>query len=155
MTLNGLLAVGVPAGQPAFIFYLRIAIIVLSVIILALAAYALSVFGSYGTYLGGYTGVSGLLIFVVIKTWIIFGGLFFLEFRMPKYYYRIVAVIAFALSIVFWLSAWAWSASIASFWLSTVCYAGICSSRSSFEMREGGALAACAGLGAVVWYVFF
>ncbi|CAK7222502.1 hypothetical protein SBRCBS47491_004886 [Sporothrix bragantina] len=151
MTLNGLLAVGVPATLPAFVFYLRIAIVALSVVILALAAFAISVFGSYSGYLGGYTGVSGLLIFVVIKTWIIHGGLFFLEFKMPQYYYRIAALVAYAFSLIFWLSAWAWSASLASFWLSTVCYYGVCSSVDSYAKKEGGALAACAGLGAVVW----
>lgn len=151
MTLNGLLAVGVPAKLPAFILPLRIAILVLSVIILALAAFALSVFGSYAGYLGGYSGASGLLIFVVIKTWIIYGVLFFLEYKMPQLYYRIAAVVAFAFSLIFWLSAWAWSASLASFWLSTVCYYGVCDSVDSYAKKEGGALAACAGLGAVVW----
>ncbi|CAK7225035.1 hypothetical protein SCUCBS95973_005724 [Sporothrix curviconia] len=151
MTPNGLLAVGVPATLPAFVFHLRIAIVGLSVVILALAAFAISVFGSYGGYLGGYTGVSGLLIFVVIKTWIVHGGLFFLEFKMPRYYYRLVALIAYCFSLIFWLSAWAWSASIASFWLSTVCYGGVCGSVDSYAKKEGGALAACAGLGAVVW----
>lgn len=151
MTLNGLLAVGVPSKLPAFVFPLRIAIIVLSVIILALAAFALSVFGSYSGYLGGYSGASGLLIFVVIKTWIIYGALFFLEFKMPQYYYRIAALVAFAFSLIFWLSAWAWSASLASFWLSTVCYGGVCVGADNYAKKEGGALAACAGLGAVVW----
>ncbi|CAK7199717.1 hypothetical protein SEUCBS139899_002400 [Sporothrix eucalyptigena] len=151
MTLNGLLAVGVPTKLPPFVFYLRIAILVLSVIILALAAFAISVFGSYGGYLGGYTGVSGLLIFVVIKTWIIYGGLFFIEYKVPRFYYRIAAVVAFAFSNIFWLSAWAWSASLASFWLSTVCYDGVCDSIDSYAKKEGGALAACAGLGAVTW----
>jgi hypothetical protein len=151
MPFNGLLAVGVPSKLPAFVFPLRIAILVLSVIILALAAFALSVFGSYAGYLGGYSGASGLLIFVVIKTWIIYGVLMFLEFKMPRYYYRIAALVAFVFSIIFWLSAWAWSASLASFWLSTVCYGGVCVETDDYAKKEGGALAACAGLGAVVW----
>ncbi|EPE03585.1 hypothetical protein F503_01843 [Ophiostoma piceae UAMH 11346] len=151
MGLSGILSKGVPASLPRFTLFLRIAIVVLSVVVLALAAFALSVFGSYAGYYGGYSGVSGLLIFVVIKTWLIFGILALFEYRLPQYYFRIVAVIAYAFSIVFWLSAWAWSASNAAFWLSNYCYGGYCYDGDSYAKKEGGALAACAGLGAVVW----
>ncbi|OAA56950.1 hypothetical protein SPI_07331 [Niveomyces insectorum RCEF 264] len=151
MTVNGLLAKGAPPNLPAFVLPLRIAIVVLSVVVLALAAFAISVFGSYASYAGGYTGVSGLLIFVVVKTWIVFGVLAFLEYRMPHLYYRLVALVLYALSLVFWLSAWAWAASIAAFWLGTVCEFGVCVGADSYAKKEGGALAACAGLGAVAW----
>jgi len=58
------MAKGPPAGLPRWLLFVRIAIIVLSVIILALAAYSIAVFNtSYGIY--GYTGVAGLLIFTV------------------------------------------------------------------------------------------
>ncbi len=50
------------------------------------------------------------------------------------------------LAIIFWLTAWAWSASVASIWLGGGYYY-----RSD---AFGGALAGCAGLGAVAWYVF-
>lgn len=159
MTMSGLTAKGVPP-QPAFLRILKFVIIFLSVIVLALAAYAISVFSGYYGYYGS-SGVAGLLIFAVIKTWIIFGVALFLEFRAQHFFFRILLLIAYVISIIFWLSAWAWSASAASLWLS---YAGDfdCSYDSNFNYvcdqngsnpwkREGAALAACAGLGALIW----
>lgn len=67
-------------------------------------------------------------------------------------YYRLVAVIAYALSIIFWLSGWAWCASWAGAYLSLADYYGIDGlSYDNFAKKEGGSLAACAGLGAIVW----
>jgi len=67
-------------------------------------------------------------------------------------YYRIAAIIGYVLSIIFWLSAWAWAASNASVWLGV--YSGydygVVYDNSPFK-SYGAALAACAGLGAVVW----
>lgn len=71
-----------------------------------------------------------------------------LELGAPRYYYRIAALIGYILGIIFWLSAWAWAASVAAFWLSYVCSYGYCD--GPFK-GEGGSMAACAGLGAVVW----
>jgi hypothetical protein len=61
MTMSGLTATGVPQ-QPPFLRIIKFVIIFLSVIILALAAYAISVFSGFGYY---SNGVSGLLIFTV------------------------------------------------------------------------------------------
>jgi len=152
MGTSGLMAKGVPPNMPQFLLFIRIAIIVLSVIILALAAYAISIFGSalgvYGGYVGGYSGASGLLIFAVIKTWIIYGAFTFIEMKAPHLYYRLLAIIAYTISIIFWLSAWAWSASIGAWYLTDYGYgySGINPWRN-----EGAALAACAGLGALLW----
>ena len=58
------MAKGPPPNLPKFLLFAKIAIIVLSLIILALAAYSIAIFStSYGVY--GYSGVAGLLIFVV------------------------------------------------------------------------------------------
>jgi hypothetical protein len=57
----------------------------------------------------------------------------------PRSFYRIVAVVGYGLTVVFWLAAWAWSASSATVWLDV-------------DARVGGALAGCAALGAVAWY---
>jgi hypothetical protein len=65
MAMSGLTAKGPPAGLPKFLLYIRIVIIVLSLIILALAAYAISIFGSVTYYYGSYNGAAGLLIFTV------------------------------------------------------------------------------------------
>ncbi|ERT02534.1 uncharacterized protein SPSK_05528 [Sporothrix schenckii 1099-18] len=148
---SGLFASGVPAKMPKFLLPLRIVIIVLSVVVLALAAFALSVFGSRAGYLGSYSGAPGLLIFVAVKTWLIYGILLFVEISMPRSFPRIAAAVAYALSIIFWLSAWAWAASVAALWLSTVCYDGTCVKPNSYAAKEGGALAASAGLGAIIW----
>lgn len=58
---SGLTARGVPP-QPVFLFYIKIAIIVLSVIILALSAWSISISGG-GYYLGAPAGA--FMIFVV------------------------------------------------------------------------------------------
>lgn len=148
MSAKGLLARGVPP-QPKWLLYVKIAILVLSVIILALAAYSISVFSGYGYYGGG--GAGGYLIFIVIKTWIIYGLAIFIELRAPHLYYRIAALIVYILSCIFWLSAWAWSASLASFWLATYCNGFLCGSTGDYGKQVGGALAGCAALGAVTW----
>ena len=75
------------------------------------------------------------------------GGSLAIELAAPQLYYRIFILIAYVLNIIFWLSAWSWSASSAAFWLAydsyyTHLYAG-----------EGGALAGCAALGAFIWFV--
>ncbi|KAL1866374.1 hypothetical protein VTK73DRAFT_4752 [Phialemonium thermophilum] len=130
---RGLLAKGVPPGA-AWLLYLRIAILVLSLIILALAAYAVSLFS---------VGAGAFLIFVTIKTMLIFGAAVAIEIWAPQYYYRIGALVAYILGVIFWLSGWAWAASSAAFWLSW----GL----DNYNNHEGGALAACAGLGALTW----
>lgn len=61
---QGLTAKGVPA-LPAWLLYIRIAIIVLALGVLIAAAYNLSLFGGYGSYLSGYSGPPGFLIFDV------------------------------------------------------------------------------------------
>ena len=172
MSARGLTAKGVPP-QPRWLLYLKIAILVLSLVVLALAAYSISLFGSYYGIVGG-TGAGGFLIFVVgfpfllfplslpvsnsltrgvqtLKTFIIIGGATVIEVWFPHLFYRIVALVVYNLSIIFWLSAWAWAASTAALWLGSSCYLGTCSSPSSYASREGGALAACAGLGAIIW----
>jgi membrane protein implicated in regulation of membrane protease activity len=89
----------------------------------------------------------------VVKTLIIFGGLLAVERFAPHMYYRLVAVIAYALSIVFWLSGWAWCASWAAAYLSVADYYGFGNTLGydNWAKKEGGALAGCAGLGAVAW----
>jgi len=151
MGTSGLTAKGVPPNMPKFLLFIRIAIIALSVIILALSAYAISIFGSALGIYGGYSGASGLLIFAVIKTWIIYGAFTFIEMKAPHLYYRLLAIIAYAISIVFWLSAWAWSASVGAFWLSFDYGYGLGYSGYAPLRNEGAALAACAGLGALLW----
>jgi uncharacterized RDD family membrane protein YckC len=61
MSAQGLLAVGVPP-QPFWLLYIKIAILVLSLIVLALAAYGLSLFS--GLYIGS-GGAPGMDIFIV------------------------------------------------------------------------------------------
>lgn len=79
------------------------------------------------------------------------GGALALEIWAPHMFYRIIALVAYILSIIFWLSAWAWAASTAAFWLSSYCYGGYCVSLTGYDKSEGSALAACAGLGALAW----
>ncbi len=72
-----------------------------------------------------------------------------MELKAPQMFYRLIAIVGYAVSIIFWLSAWAWAASTAGFWLSYFCGVDFC--EDGPWKSEGSALAACAGLGAVVW----
>ncbi|KAI1850030.1 hypothetical protein JX266_004409 [Neoarthrinium moseri] len=138
MAASGLMAVG-PAPTPKWLIFIKGAIIILSVIVLALAAYALSLYGRYTYYSGG---APGYLIFLVIKTWIIYGLDIAFQLRVQHLYYRIGFLIAYILSIIFWLSGWAWAASWASV-----------ASAYSFGYNDtfGGVMGGCAGLGAIIW----
>lgn len=62
MGAKGLVAQGPPL-LPKWIFYTKITIILLAVVVLALAAYAISIHGGYSYYYS--SGVTGFLIFLV------------------------------------------------------------------------------------------
>ncbi|KAK4683237.1 hypothetical protein QC764_123340 [Podospora pseudoanserina] len=147
MSTQGLLAKGVPP-QPLWLLYIKIAILVLSLVTLALGAWAVSIFGGYAGGYGGPTGAGGLVIFTAIWSFIVYGGAAAIEIWAPHFFYRIGALVGYILHIIFWLSAWAWSASAASFWLSYTYGFGF---YDSAWKREGQALGACAGLGALIW----
>ncbi|KAK5661253.1 hypothetical protein OQA88_11147 [Cercophora sp. LCS_1] len=142
MAASGLLGRGVPA-QPQWLKYMRFAILGLSLIILALGAWAVAIFGN-AFYYGYSGGAGGLVIFVCILSFIVFGGATAIEIWAPHLFFRIAFLIGYIFSVIFWLSGWAWSASTAAFWL-TYSYG------YGEATQEGAALAGCAGLGAVVW----
>lgn len=149
---KGVMAHGPPATQPRFLFFLKIAIIVLSVVVLALAAYAISLYGNYSSYYVG-AGAPGLLIFTVIWTWVTYGVFLFFELKAPHFFYRIIAIVLWGLSIIFWLSAWALAASHAAVYLSYTSYSSGFGSTyyDDWFKKAGGALAGCAGIGALIW----
>lgn len=64
MSGQGLIAKGVPP-QPLWLLYIKIAILVLSLILLALAAWAISLIEGYTGVAGSGSGAGGLVIFVV------------------------------------------------------------------------------------------
>ncbi|CAJ2512294.1 Uu.00g053090.m01.CDS01 [Anthostomella pinea] len=115
MALRGLIARGVPA-TPKFLIYVKGAIILLSIIILALAAYAISLY-SDGSYQYS-TGMPGFLIFLAILSRLVYGISAAIELKAPRFYYRIVVLVAYFLTTVFWLAGWAWAASWAAYILS-------------------------------------
>lgn len=63
MSAQGLAAKGVPP-QPLWLLYIKIAILVLSLVVLAIAAWGLSIFQGFTAQLGS-AGAGGLVIFVV------------------------------------------------------------------------------------------
>ncbi|KAK6828191.1 hypothetical protein PG990_009806 [Apiospora arundinis] len=143
MAIRGLMAPGVPP-QPKWLIFIKGAIILLAVIVLALAAYALSLFGDYSYYYSA--GAPGYLLFVTIFSMIVYGTAIFLELKAQQFYYRIAMLVVYIMTCIFWLSSWAWAASWASFLLAyynSSYYPGF----RSF----GSAMAACAALGAVTW----
>ncbi|RYP09291.1 hypothetical protein DL764_001338 [Monosporascus ibericus] len=143
MGSKGLVAKG-PPQLPGWVLYTKGAIILLSILILALAAYALSVHGGYSYYYS--SGAPGFLIFLAIYSWIVYGGTTVVEIWYAQWYYRVVVLVAYILAVILWLSAWAWAASWGSFILAYANY---------YEpyQRYGSVVAACAGLGAIVWVI--
>ncbi|KAH8680963.1 hypothetical protein BX600DRAFT_428937 [Xylariales sp. PMI_506] len=141
MGAQGLISQGVPP-LPRWLLFVKGAIILLSVIVLALAAYAMSLYSGLLIYSGG---APGYLIFDAIVSWIVFGISLALELKAPQYYYRIALLIPYVLLCIFWLSGWAWAASWAGVWLAYDLddYYGY--------NRFGGAMAGCAAIGAIVW----
>lgn len=133
MGAQGLIAVGVPP-QPLWLLYIKLAILILALIVLALGAYAVSL-------LPFTTGGSGAMdIFIGILCFIVYGTAGALELWASQYFFRIGALVGYILTVIFWLAAWAWSASDASFWLNYYRYPSL-----------GGSLGGCAGLGAIAW----
>ncbi len=63
--MSGITGKGVPPNQPPWLLYVKIAIIALSLVIMALAAWSLSIFNAYAGFVGYSGGVGGLIIFVV------------------------------------------------------------------------------------------
>ena len=61
---RGLTAVGVPP-LPKWIFFIRIAIIVLSLVLLGVSAWAVDLFAGGFSVAYGHTGSSGMMVFVV------------------------------------------------------------------------------------------
>jgi hypothetical protein len=86
--------------------------------------------------------------------WIVVGGFIAIQRFQPSLYYRIAFIVSYALLIIFVLSAWAWSASDASIYLSWSDSWGGWLGGSDYGnpwKGLGAALAVGAALGAIVW----
>ncbi|KAI1157126.1 hypothetical protein F4825DRAFT_400780 [Nemania diffusa] len=145
MSMGGLVARGVPV-PPSFFIYIVGLILLLSVIILALAAYAESLSGNYYYE----SGVPPVLLFVSIWTWLVYRGMLTIEHCAPRFYYRIGVFIGQLLSAIFWIVGWAWAASWADYILSFDNYSSYDSIRGAWK-AYGQTIAACASIGALVW----
>jgi uncharacterized membrane protein len=101
--------------QPPWIKFIRIAQVSLSVLILALAAFALSAI-PYGNTFGTF----GFNIFTCMFTLIVGAYLLITPLRAPKLYNCWAALVLEIFGVIFWLSAFATLASWASLGLLTV-----------------------------------
>jgi hypothetical protein len=77
-----------------------------------------------------------------IFSFIVYGTSAALEIAAPQFYYRIGVLVGQILSVIFWLSAWAYSASFATSWTGWFAHSTL-----------NGVYGGCAGLGAIVWSV--
>ncbi|KAF6833027.1 hypothetical protein CPLU01_05823 [Colletotrichum plurivorum] len=162
-SIRGLMGKGVPP-TPTFFSILRFAVLVLSLAVLAACAYNLSLLGGYS---GSYTGPPGFMLFVsscprddepvtnfplqAIFTLVVLGGAMALERFAPHLYFRLALLIAYGTNVLFWLSGWAWSASIAALFLGDACIGSTCFGPTTEEKKYGGSMAAAAAVGAVNW----
>ncbi|KAI1114320.1 hypothetical protein F5Y14DRAFT_172759 [Nemania sp. NC0429] len=145
MSARGLVVRGVPPLPKAFVYVVGL-IMLLSIIILALAAYAKSLSGDY--YYD--SAIPGFLLFVSVWTWFIYGGMLALGRYAPRLYYRLGVLVGQLLSTVFWIVGWAWAASWAAYVLSFDNYGSYDNIRGAWK-AYGQTTAACAGIGALVW----
>jgi len=136
-----------PPVLPKWLFYLRIAIIVLSLGVLIAAGVNVAAFDSW-TRWSASSGPGGFLIFDVIFTWIILGTMLVFEFWYHQFYLRLAYVVLLPLAAIFWLSAWAWAASVASVFRGSY---GDSFFGSDDLDRYSSSIAACAALGAFTW----
>jgi hypothetical protein len=65
--------------------------------------------------------------------------------KLPQYFFRIAVLIVYVFNVILWLGAWANAASWAKSLLD------LTRNSSSWIYKDGAALAACAGIGALVW----
>ncbi|KAI8238219.1 hypothetical protein K4K55_003006 [Colletotrichum sp. SAR 10_96] len=144
--IRGLMGKGVPP-TPTFFSILRVAVMVLSLAVLAACAYNLSLLGGQASY----AGPPGFMLFVSLFTLLILGGAMALERFAPQFYFRLALLIVYGVNVLFWLSGWAWSASIASLFLGNTCIGSTCFGPTTEETRYGASMAAAAGVGAVNW----
>ncbi|KAK1635026.1 hypothetical protein BDP81DRAFT_322719 [Colletotrichum phormii] len=157
--IRGLMGKSAPP-TPTFFSIVRIAVLVLSLAVLAACAYCLSLLGSYSS---SYTGPPGFMLFVVSRftdrtqryqslfTLLILGGAMMVEHFAAHLYFRIAVLIGYGTNCLFWLSGWAWSASIAALFLGDTCVQGTCFGPTTEEKRYGGSMAGAAAVGAVNW----
>ncbi|KAI1428248.1 hypothetical protein F5Y12DRAFT_48107 [Xylaria sp. FL1777] len=145
MPARDLIIGGVPA-LPRIFAYTVILILFLSTVILGLAAYAESLSGNYYYE----SGVSRFLIFVSIWTLFFYGGVFALAKYAPRFYSRIGVLIGHLLSVIFWISAWTWAISWATYILSFDNYDSYDSIRGSWK-AFGQVTLASAAIGSLVW----
>ncbi|KAI0514852.1 hypothetical protein F5B22DRAFT_222482 [Xylaria bambusicola] len=145
MSSRGLIARGVPT-LPKLFNYIVITIILLSVIILGLAAHARALSGNYYYE----SGVPGFLIFASIWTWLVYGAVLAVAQYAPQFYYRIGVLVGQLLSLLFWIAGWTWAASWAAYTLSFDNYRSYEPIRGHWK-TFGQTTAACAGIGALIW----
>ncbi|CAZ81227.1 unnamed protein product [Tuber melanosporum] len=139
--------------QPPWIKFIRIAQVSLSVLILALAAFALSAI-PYGNTFGTF----GFNIFTCMFTLIVGAYLLITPLRAPKLYNCWAAFVLEIFGVFFWLSPFATQASWASLGLLTVDYLDNITKEAEeryARYRAGWRCAgAAAGLGGIVWILF-
>ncbi|KAI0974497.1 hypothetical protein F4678DRAFT_378999 [Xylaria arbuscula] len=151
-----LVAGGVPALSNIST-YLTALIIPLSTITLGLAAYADSLCGKNYYY---ESNAPAYLVFVSSWTLFVYAGVVVLARYAPRFYNRFGVLVCQALAIIFWMTGWVWAASWAAYTLSFDNYSPSDSIRGPWK-SFGQTIAACAGIGSVVWvlcitaFIFF
>merc|ERR1712000_582357 len=125
MGMSGITATGT-LPLPKWLFFLRVAIIVLSLGVLIASAYNIALWDESVRIYG--SSPPGFLIFCVIATWFILGTMLVFEFFFDRFYTRIAFVVLLVLDAIGrWLGG------------------------SDFYDRFYGSVAAAAALGAIVW----
>ncbi|KAF8245394.1 hypothetical protein K440DRAFT_603822 [Wilcoxina mikolae CBS 423.85] len=139
--------------QPPFLFFLRIAQLVLSLIVLALTAYSMSQLGNYFI-----NGAFGYAIFCCIYTFAGVGYLLLAERMFINIWQRYVALLLDVFGVIFWLSAWgslAGWAALYDFANHTIYGTDAYNKSRSAYLAAWRCTAASAALGALVWVMYF
>jgi len=166
VTLKGRTDLAHIPRQPFWLFIVRFFQLFLSLIILALSAWA---GGGIGFWYAGF----GVAIFAFVWTLLFIGYIQLSTFFLPTAYNKYIHLVLECLTVIFWLSAWASLAAVAAVWSWGNIYGDgyVCGvyyyCRRGLDDRSLGkrytesqlngminATKAAAGLGAIEWLLF-
>ncbi|KAI6369288.1 hypothetical protein MCOR25_004469 [Pyricularia grisea] len=116
MYMTSLMSHGVPAGQPRWLTGIKVAMILLSLVIVGLSAFAITIIKTFGERRFAGPGSAALFIFTAVKTVLLYVFALVVEKRVPRFFFRVLFVVSYGFSVFFWAATWVFGIRITRFW---------------------------------------
>ncbi|KAI6575249.1 hypothetical protein MCOR09_001732 [Pyricularia oryzae] len=116
MHMRSLMSNGVPAGQPRWLTGTKIAMILLSLVIVGLSAFAITIIKTFGERRFAGPGSAALFIFTAVKTVVLYISAIVVEKKVPHFFFRVLFVVSYGFSVFFWAATWVFGIRITRFW---------------------------------------